>query len=291
MGSMKDSIARSVAAKSASATAPAAARKTGKRSTEAAATAVQMRSISLAKMPKTGELIARELRKRIVRGELAEGSFLPSEAELMAQLSVSRASLREALRILESESLLTVKRGSRGGPIVHYPNPAMAAHYFGLVLQTEGTSLEDVYMARMLIEPPAVRLVAEGARRKAPALLIKILKDERAAVQAGDGLTFGHEMARFHSALVELTGNKTLLLIMRMLNMIFEHHMDAIHVAGPGFDAMTVAKGGLKVHERLIDLIAAGDADGAVTLWRENLLKIKGLMFGKNYVDSLIDVV
>ena len=60
---------------------------------------------------KTGELLADDLRRRIVRGELREGDALPSEAELMVRFGVSRPTLREALRVLESESLITVRAG------------------------------------------------------------------------------------------------------------------------------------------------------------------------------------
>ena len=250
-----------------------------------------LRGFKLGRIPKTAELIARELRRRIVTGELGEGAALPSEAELMTQLSVSRATLREALRILESETLVTVKRGSRGGPLVHRPNADLAAHYFGMVLQSDGTSVEDVFLARMLIEPPAVRTVVENAKRRVPTKLADIVEAARGTVQRGDGLAFGHQLARFHAAIIELTGNKTLQLIMRMLNIIYEHHMEAIAAAGPVFDTTAAARSGLKALERLLEFIVAGDADGAVAHWRSHLLKVKESMFSKDYVSELLDIV
>src|ERR1700680_3463946 len=60
------------------------------------------------RVPKTAELVAAELRRKIVRGELAEGDALPSEAVLMAEFAVSRPTLREAFRVLESESLISI---------------------------------------------------------------------------------------------------------------------------------------------------------------------------------------
>jgi len=80
---------------------------------------------------KTGEMIASYLRGKIVRGELAEGDCLPSEVELMRQFDVSRPTLREAFRILEAESLIGVRRGSRGGAQVLEPDPAVAARHVG----------------------------------------------------------------------------------------------------------------------------------------------------------------
>lgn len=247
-------------------------------------------AITLEKVPKTGELIARELRKRIVRGELPEGASLPSETELMAQLGVSRASLREALRILESESLLTVRRGSRGGPVVHRPDPTLAAKYFGLVLQAGGSTLEDVYATRLLIEPPAVRLVVQQANGRTPASLRRILDDEHALLRHGDIQGMGRAIPLFHDALIELAGNKTLLLVMKMLNILYEQHIAAIDRVGPSFDQLKASRLSVRAQERLIDFIAANDEGGAVAYWRTHLLKVKDYLFDAHQVRKLIDV-
>ena len=65
------------------------------------------------KVPKTAELVAAQLRRQIVRGDLREGDALPPEATLMEQFAVSRPTLREAFRVLESEALISVRRGAR----------------------------------------------------------------------------------------------------------------------------------------------------------------------------------
>src|ERR1700736_5393707 len=110
--------------------------------------------------PKTGELVASHLRRQIVRGELRPGETLPLETELMEQYGVSRPTLREAFRILEAETLISVRRGSRGGARVVAPDVAVAARYVGLLLQTQVTTINDVYEARMISEPPCARLLA-----------------------------------------------------------------------------------------------------------------------------------
>jgi DNA-binding FadR family transcriptional regulator len=248
-------------------------------------------SIRLEKIPKTGELIARELRKRIVRGELEEGASLPAEAELMVQLGVSRASLREALRILESESLLTVRRGSRGGPVVHRPDSALAASYFGLILQLEGATLEDLYEARMLIEPPAVRMVVRNSNGRAPESLLSIMRKEEEALEQSDMASSGAHIARFHDALIELAGNKTLLLLMKILNIIYEQHIASINAGGPPYDPAKAARLSLKAQERLIEFLVAGDDSGAVTYWRTHLAKVREFLFASDSVKMVIDVV
>ncbi|WP_459976733.1 FadR/GntR family transcriptional regulator, partial [Mycobacterium avium] len=84
---------------------------------------------------RAADVIAGHIRRRIIRGELAEGQTLPTENELLAQFGVSRPTLREAIRVLESESLVEVKRGSRGGVRVSVPRVETAAHYTGLMLE------------------------------------------------------------------------------------------------------------------------------------------------------------
>ncbi|WP_368951986.1 SDR family NAD(P)-dependent oxidoreductase [Parafrankia soli] len=111
-------------------------------------------------MPKTAELVAAQLRRQIVRGELVEGDALPPEAVLMEQFGVSRPTLREAFRVLESEALISVRRGAHGGARVHTPDGQVAARYAGLVLEHRHTTLADVHTAHTLLEPAAVRLLA-----------------------------------------------------------------------------------------------------------------------------------
>src|SRR3954464_411251 len=106
------------------------------------------------------EVIVERLRRQIVRGELAEGEALPSEHELQASFGVSRPTLREAFRVLESESLIAVRRGAHGGARVKGPGIDVAARYAGFILEHRGTTLDDVCQARILIEPPIVGVLA-----------------------------------------------------------------------------------------------------------------------------------
>ncbi len=87
------------------------------------------------------ELVSHELRKQIVRGEIKEGTSLVSEIAIMAHFGVSRPTLREAIRILESEGLISVVRGARGGAIVRRPRADVATLYVSVLLQTRGTTL------------------------------------------------------------------------------------------------------------------------------------------------------
>ena len=111
----------------------------------------QDQSSARIRVPKTSELVADQIRAQIIRGELAEGDFLPPEGQLMESLGISRPTLREAFRILEAESLISVVRGSRTGAKVHKPSTELVSRYAGYVLQAQGTTIADLYQARLAI--------------------------------------------------------------------------------------------------------------------------------------------
>ncbi|WP_307875411.1 FadR/GntR family transcriptional regulator [Frankia nepalensis] len=105
--------------------------------------------------------IADEIRTLIVEGRLADGDLLGRELELVERFGVSRPSLREALRILEVQGLISVERGVLGGVFVRHPDERLAAHTAALVLQARNVALSDVHVARSHLEPLAARPVAE----------------------------------------------------------------------------------------------------------------------------------
>jgi DNA-binding FadR family transcriptional regulator len=99
--------------------------------------------------PKTAELVARTLRRMVVEGQLKDGDFLPHEAELITHFQVSRPTLREAVRVLESERLVEVRRGSRTGAKVRVPGAEIVARPAGLLLAVSGATLADVITANL----------------------------------------------------------------------------------------------------------------------------------------------
>ena len=117
---------------------------------------------------KMADMVAGRIRQMIARGELTDGEWLPTEPELMEQFGVSRPTLREAFRLLESDSLVTIRRGPPGGARVTVPGPEAAAAQFGMLLTLTGTTLKDVYEARTIIEPAAARRARRGGHRRGP---------------------------------------------------------------------------------------------------------------------------
>ena len=94
--------------------------------------------------PKAAEQIANLLRREIITGALHAGDKLLPERILQEQFQVSRPTLREAMRLLESESLIKISRGQHGGARVQKLDISVTARQVGMYLQMEGTTLADV---------------------------------------------------------------------------------------------------------------------------------------------------
>jgi GntR family transcriptional regulator, transcriptional repressor for pyruvate dehydrogenase complex len=264
------------------------------RTTEAADRAngsegsVEMTFATQVRVPKAAELVARALRLQIVRGELQEGDALPAEAVLMQHFGVSRPTLREAFRVLESERLITVHRGAHGGARVHVPTGDVAARYAALVLEHRGTTLADVYQARTVIEPACARMLAQRRTAAQLKLLRAALEQERDAL---GGVELRPGAGQFHRLIVELSGNQTLFVLWGMV----EHILGLATAArlgsgqqGAGRQAIGKASA---VHERLIGLIEKRDGAGAERLWAEHTAEAQSFILsgagGKTVLDLL----
>jgi GntR family transcriptional regulator, transcriptional repressor for pyruvate dehydrogenase complex len=221
-------------------------------------------------VPKMAEVIVERLRRQIVRGELTEGEALPSEHELQARFGVSRPTLREAFRILESESLISVRRGAHGGALVRVPNTDVAARYTAFVLEHRGTTLADLYEAQIVIEPAAVGLLAAKRTDDDLIQLRRALDEHDALVDQPQRAIRTH--TAFHALLIELTGNRTLHVLAGMIQRIIERanwkHVESD--AGSAAHAQASSRG-LKAHHRVVDFIEASDVDGSTDLWRRHL--------------------
>jgi GntR family transcriptional regulator, transcriptional repressor for pyruvate dehydrogenase complex len=220
------------------------------------------------RVPKTAELVAGHLRRQIVRGELSEGDALPPESALMEQFGISRPTLREAFRILESEGLITVRRGARGGARVQVPSGDVAAQYAGLVLQYRSATLSDVFEARAIVEAPAARMVAA---RRDRATAVKRLEAAHLAEQEAGADQSSESATDFHRVLVELTGNQTMILLTDMLEYISTAVGQRL-ARQPGIEREV--RRGQKSHQKLIELIRAGKAAEAETYWRQHLTEV-----------------
>lgn len=177
-------------------------------------------------VPKASQVLAKVLMERIVRREIAAGDCLPPEPELMAQYDVSRPTLREAIRILETQGLITTTRGGRRGARVHYPTPSQAAEYAAFVLQLNGASLPDVMQFASFVTPSAARLIAEHDPRPDLSPIIAHYEDiAKAGADPRGALLALHSL---EAGLCALSGNHALKFIAEMANAIVKIQIEQV---------------------------------------------------------------
>ncbi|WP_244892355.1 FadR/GntR family transcriptional regulator [Nocardia arizonensis] len=246
--------------------------------------------------PKTAELIAHQLRSEIVRGILKPGDTLPPELVLGSQFGVSRPTLREAFRILENESLIVVRRGSRGGVQVSSPDPAVAARHVGLLLQMSGTTLADVYEARMVLEPAAVRMLAQRRTAVDLAALNSCVADLKELVAAGiegaDLDRWSDTAFRFHDLIMERAGNQTLAVLGGLLRGVVSAHMGTVvRRSADHAEILAQFRKTIRSFVKLVSLIEAKDADAAEQFWRGHMSKVsKSMLWGSFATESVVDL-
>ncbi|QXJ21097.1 FadR family transcriptional regulator [Actinomadura graeca] len=237
-----------------------------------AATAASLRSRRVA------EVVADRLRARILSGELGDGDRLPKEDDLRQEYPVSKQSIREAMRILEAEGLLTVMRGQQGGAILHTPQPARAAYALGLVLVRQKVPLDDLARAIRVLEPQCAEMCA--ARPTGKAAILKRLKglQEQSIAAINDSIKFTDISRLFHEELVRSCGNQTMVILLGALESLWSAH---VHQDVTGETERGVDRGpksrqrSVEEHQRIIDMIKAGDPDGTRVAAEEHLARVQ----------------
>jgi DNA-binding FadR family transcriptional regulator len=157
---------------------------------------------------KAYEQIADQLRELILAGKLARGERLPNETVLAHEFGVSRATVREALRVLAAQSLIRTAKGAGGGSYVTLPTADHISEFLRLNLnlftEAQHVSLEDLLEAREAVEVPAARLAALRRGDEDLARLNEAIPDDVRNVPESDQYA---RNAEFHTALLHASGN------------------------------------------------------------------------------------
>ena len=146
---------------------------------------------------KISERVASAIVDLVVEQNLQPGDRLPNEAEMIELFSVGRGSLREALRILETYGLISLRSGPGGGPVLLKANPRDVSRSFSLYLSLGRATLRELSEARMLIDPIAARLAAETLTDESAERLRSALEHERRSA-TGDTSMLVEKANDFH---------------------------------------------------------------------------------------------
>jgi DNA-binding FadR family transcriptional regulator len=162
---------------------------------------------------KRGDALARAIRKRIREERLQPGDRLGSEAELLEHYEVSRAALREGVRLLEEHGLVDMRRGLGGGLVVSEPDPDSVVRSASVYLAHLGLTVEQLKEVRMLLEPQGVAWVAERASDDEIAEVTAELV-ERLNLRDAEGANAFREL---HEHFADLSGNRAIALFTRVM--------------------------------------------------------------------------
>jgi DNA-binding FadR family transcriptional regulator len=173
-----------------------------------------------ARRAKLADDLARTIFREVARRGWPVGEVLGSEAELIERYAVSRAVLREAVRILEYHQVARMRRGPGGGLVVSEPGVEAIAEAMTLYLEYRGIEPAHLYQVRVALELAAVDLAASRLDTEGVERIRECLCRERVDQEA-DLNVVGHDL---HLLLVDLAGNRLIALFLRILVRLSARH-------------------------------------------------------------------
>ena len=202
---------------------------------------------------KLAERVAGEIREEIERAGWPVGTVLGSEVDLIERYGVSRAILREAVRILEHHGVVRTKRGPGGGFITAAPDASAIVRSARILLEYEGVTPAGLLEGREVVEAAAARLAARRRTREAIAHLGDLIEREARTREAAASFI------SLHRAIAAATGNRLLGLFADVMGELVPGHL---RWAEGSSDGVAELSGEVhRAHRRIVEAIAAGDPD------------------------------
>jgi GntR family transcriptional repressor for pyruvate dehydrogenase complex len=200
---------------------------------------------------KVAVVIARQIMSDVARRGLKPGDFLPAERTMVETYGVGRSTLREALRLLEFQGVISLKPGPGGGPILQDPSGADLASTMVLLLQMKQAPFRTILEVRSAVEPVISRLAAERMSDEALDRLAESVSSMRRNLD--DRNMFLEDNKQFHDIIAWSSGNALFgYLVDSMLGIM---HGTAIGIDYPKYrrEAIVVA------HQEILDSLRARD--------------------------------
>jgi DNA-binding FadR family transcriptional regulator len=220
---------------------------------------------------KAYQQVADQLREAISDGTLLPGQRLPSENVLAREFGVSRATVREALRVLAAHNLIRTAKGADGGSYVTLPTIDHISEFMraniNLLTESRNVSLQEFLEARELLEVPAARLAAERGTREDVERLRATIPSAPLELGTEQQFTFNE---RFHSTIVDCSRNTLLLISAQPVFSVLQRNLDRSHL-GQRFHR-TINDD----HRRIADAVEAKDAQAAAEEMSRHLQWLRG---------------
>ena len=209
--------------------------------------------------------IVRQIQATFAEGKLAPGDRLPSEKELSEQFGLSRTTVRDALRVLESQGLVVIKVGAGGGTFVANPSSQPVTQALTNMLLLHGITTAELVEARLAIEISIVNYAAERATPEDLQKMNQAIEHARAGHAAGE-VRFTPHSIDFHVALAQAAKSRALLFTVNAFRTPFYETLDRL------LPDDEMALRAIKDHQELLDAIVARDASRARQVMRAHIL-------------------
>jgi len=212
------------------------------------------------------EHVAERIRSAILDKSLSSDTRLPPERELATQFGVSRTTVREALRHLQAQGLLSAK--GRTSPMLPDPEAALTRfrEALGTVVQLRSISLKELLELRLAIETAALLRAAEAPVEQHLAearAALDVMEQPRVTQDA-----FYEADVAFHAALVAASGNEALRLVMLAVKDSIRMHLRS---AMRGRSLATVGPQVNEEHRKLLQAVEKGQAKIVSSLLKKHL--------------------
>jgi len=210
------------------------------------------------------EIIVEQIRDLMRQGQLKPGDRLPPERDLCERFGVSRVTVREALRMLESSGLVQIRVGARGGAFVTAPSSDRVGEGLTDMLTLSALSAADVTEVRMILEVGIVPLVCERATDEDLADLEEICERSEAALRAGEySMDYSLE---FHTRVARAAHNPAVVMLVDSFRGPIQMSLEQAREVAPEMGEL-----GTREHERFIEAVRRRDPDAATKIMREHL--------------------
>lgn len=219
---------------------------------------------------KLAQFVAAEIVRDVVARGLKTGDRLPTEAAMVEEYDVGRASIREGLRILENYGLVVMRQGLGGGPIVNAVHPEDLARTLLFYFHSTGATVREIAEARLVIEPASAKLAAQRQDPGQMAELRDIMAREQVASM--DDPEYIRLSNEFHYAVSGLSGNRVLDLLGRALRTLY-----TTRIYGGGILPPEARAGSRQVHKKIGNAILSGNGKLAERLMAEHLKEISDM--------------
>lgn len=220
---------------------------------------------------RVAEEIADRIRVLILDGTFPAGQPLPGERQLAARFGVSRGSIRDALRVLETIGLLVTRHGQGTFPQELDVDRLVAP--LASILSYRHDLEDELLDVRRMFEPAVARVAAARVTEEDLAALQRILDAQRRKLRTGQSAIV--EDTAFHEVLARATRNRVVVSIMATLNdLLVESRKLALKQEGrPGRS--------MHGHEAVVAALRERNAEAAATAMREHIDQIATLVDGK----------